>query len=176
MPNSILSAGTFTKPRCGSLRWCWLSVVFIILDQLSKYLVMQNLELYQPYPLLPFLNFTLMYNTGAAFSFLSNHSYAIYFFSFVALAACALIIFWLYKTPANQKLTAFSLALILSGAFSNLIDRVFHGYVIDFIVFFVGNWHFAAFNIADSAITIGAILLGIDIFFIKKTNYENSTR
>ncbi len=157
------------KVQKSSLRWCWLSLLVIIIDQFTKYLAVNHLMLYHPKAITPFLNFTLMYNPGAAFSFLNRTgSLALWLFSLIALVVSVFIILWLKKIPANKPWLACGLALVLGGALGNLCDRFIYGYVIDFVDFYLHNWHFFVFNIADAAITFGAVLLFVDAFFLKK--------
>ena len=158
-----------------NLQWCWLSGVILLLDQLSKYAITASLLPYQPKAILPFFNLTLMYNKGAAFGFLAQHpSAALWIFSAIAVAMSVIIIRWLYRLPQGQHWQACALALVLGGALGNVIDRFTHGHVIDFLDFYYKTWHFAAFNIADSAISIGAVMLLLQILFgkqsIKKLN------
>jgi signal peptidase II len=142
------------------LRWLWLSLLVILLDQGTKYLAENQLQLYQPVPVLSFFNFTLAYNTGAAFSFLADAGgWQRWFFLGLAVAVSIGLIFWLRRLRANALWEAFAVALILGGALGNVIDRLWHGYVIDFIDLYYQSWHWPAFNIADSAITVGAALL-----------------
>lgn len=158
-----------------SLHWVWLSIIVIAIDQLLKYLVVQNIEYNSIFRLLPFLNFTLEYNTGAAYGFLGEFgSLASLFFICTAVVISLLLCVWLYRLPATNRWLGISLALILGGAIGNLIDRVAYGYVIDYVHFHVGGWSFAIFNFADAAITLGACMLIIDIFRGKKN--ENTTR
>lgn len=145
------------------LRWLWLVVVVIVLDQLSKHLVMANLVLYEPLSVMPSFNLTLAHNRGAAFSFLSSASgWQRWFFVGLALAVSTLLLVWLSRLDRRQRLQASALALILGGALGNVWDRMIYGFVIDFIDVYYGDWHFPVFNVADSAITIGAILLILD--------------
>lgn len=142
------------------LRWLWLSLLVILLDQGTKYLAENQLQLYQPVPVLSFFNFTLAYNTGAAFSFLADAGgWQRWFFLGLAVAVSIGLIFWLRRLRANALWEGFAVALILGGALGNVIDRLWHGYVIDFIDLYYQSWHWPAFNIADSAITVGAALL-----------------
>jgi signal peptidase II len=142
------------------LRWLWLSLLVILLDQGTKYLAENQLQLYQSVPVLSFFNFTLAYNTGAAFSFLADAGgWQRWFFMGLAFAVSMGLIFWLRRLRANALWEAFAVALILGGALGNVIDRLWHGYVIDFIDLYYQSWHWPAFNIADSAITVGAALL-----------------
>lgn len=131
-----------------------LSALVIALDQYSKYLVVQGLSLYSVRPLLPHLNLVHLHNTGAAFS-MFREAPALAFVG-LASAVAAGILAWLRKHPHDERLTAIGLCLILGGAVGNVIDRLRLGHVTDFIDFYVGNWHFAAFNVADAAISVGA--------------------
>lgn len=151
-----------------NLIWCWLSVCIILVDQCSKYMVLHALTLYQSIAVFPFFNLTLLHNTGAAFSFLSQQpSLAFWTFSAIAIVMSLLILVWLYGLPLEHKRIAWALSLVLGGALGNLIDRLHYGYVIDFLDVYYQNWHFPAFNIADSAISIGAVLLCAGLFFKK---------
>jgi len=145
------------------LRWLWLAVVVIILDQLTKQLVVSNLMLHESLPLMPSLNLLRAENTGAAFSLLSSASgWQRWFFIVLAVSVSGFLIFWLRRLSAGQRLQAAALALILGGALGNLCDRVLYGYVIDFIDVYYQGWHFPIFNVADSAISVGAALLILD--------------
>ncbi|MCX4187552.1 signal peptidase II [Methylophaga sp. OBS4] len=147
------------------LKWLNLSALVIVLDQLSKWLMSSLLDLHETVPVMPFFNFTLAHNTGAAFSFLSSAGgWQRWFFVVLALLVSTALIVWLKRLDKAAKLEAASLALILGGAIGNVIDRLYHGYVIDFIDIFYGSYHWPAFNIADSAICIGAVLLIVDSF------------
>ena len=141
--------------------WLWLSALVIFVDQVTKQLVVKYLAWFEVKPLLPHFNFSYMRNTGAAFSMFN--SAPAWVFVLLGVAVCLAIIIWLRRNPAGQTLVATALALILGGALGNVIDRATRGYVVDFIDFYVGNWHFAAFNVADSAITLGAGLLILDM-------------
>jgi len=146
-------------------RWLWLAVGVLVLDQASKWLALARLALHEPVPLLPFLNFTLVYNKGAAFGFLSTASgWQNLFFIGVALVATAVILYLLRRTDARERWMAAALMLILGGAIGNLVDRLVYGHVVDFIDVYYGTWHWPAFNVADSAITIGATLIVLDAF------------
>lgn len=132
----------------------------VALDQLTKWLALVFLAGSGPLEVLPFLNFTLVYNRGAAFGFLNRASgWQNTFFVAMALIAAVYVIYLLQRQERGSRWTAAGLVLILGGAVGNLIDRLVHGYVIDFIDVYYGAWHFWAFNIADSAITVGAGLL-----------------
>ncbi len=144
-------------------KWLWLSAAVLALDQMSKAAASAWLMLHEPKPLLPFLNLTLMHNEGAAFSFLSEAGgWQRWFLTIVALAVSAVILWWLLRLPPGQKMLSAALALVLGGALGNAWDRVQLGYVVDFIDVYYERWHWPAFNVADSAITIGAVLLIID--------------
>jgi signal peptidase II len=152
-----------TKTAQSSLPWLWLSAVVIVLDQLSKWLAATQLVLHQPLALLPSLNLTLMYNTGAAFSFLSDAGgWQRWLFTGLAVIVSVALVIWLARLPARQHLVAAALAFILGGALGNVIDRIRLGHVIDFIQVYYKDWYFPAFNAADSAITLGVILLLLD--------------
>jgi len=145
------------------LRWLWLTVAVIAVDQFSKHLVVDALELHEAVALFPSLNLMLAYNTGAAFSFLSSASgWQRWFFVCLALTVSLALMFWLRRLTSGHQLQACALALILGGALGNVWDRLTYGYVIDFIDVYYKNWHWPVFNVADSAITIGAVLLIID--------------
>jgi len=155
------------------LKWVWISVVTVILDQLTKWMAVANLEERVPYAVIEHLNFTLAYNYGAAFSFLGNQGgWQRWLFVFISFAVSGCIIYWMRKLHSTEKGTAIAFALVLGGALGNGIDRLISGRVTDFIdmyidldLFFLHNGHFAIFNIADIAITVGAILLVIMSFF-----------
>jgi len=155
--------------RKGSLIWLVLSALVIVLDQLTKWVAVSELQLYQQVPIIDDLfSFTLAYNTGAAFSFLADASgWQRWLFAVIAVVVSIVLCVWLARR--SEKLEAIALALILGGAIGNLYDRVIHGKVTDFIlVHWQQSWFFPAFNIADSAITVGAALLLFDMFFGRK--------
>ncbi|NMP14856.1 signal peptidase II [Thalassotalea sp. Y01] len=147
------------------LRWLWLALIMLIVDQASKQLVVATMDYRQSIAVMPLFNLTYVHNPGAAFSFLADQGgWQRWFFTAIAAVMSILLIFWMSKTPKHQKMIAIAFALILSGALGNLIDRVMYGYVIDFLDFYIGNRHWPAFNIADSAIFVGAALMIIDAF------------
>ncbi|MBS0557191.1 MAG: signal peptidase II [Proteobacteria bacterium] len=145
----------------GGLAWLWLSAFVIALDQASKAVVLHTLTPYVPHPVIPgIFNWTLAFNTGAAFSFLAEHpQWSRWLFSLIAIGVSAVLARWLAQTPRRDWRTALPLALVIGGAIGNLIDRVRVGQVTDFIQVYIGAWPFPAFNVADSAISIGAVLL-----------------
>jgi signal peptidase II len=145
--------------------WLWLSLGVIALDQATKFLASRFLDLYERVEVLPVLDFTLLHNTGAAFSLLAGASgWQRWFFIGLAFTVSLLLLAWIWRTPRGEKLLPLALSLVLGGALGNVIDRIAHGYVVDFIHAHWGGAYFPAFNIADSAITIGAGLLILDAF------------
>lgn len=164
------SRGNVLK-KTSAIKWVWLSLLVVILDQLSKYLIIQNFQLYESVALLPGLNFTYVRNTGAAFSFLQDAGGWQRWF-FITLSSCVSIalLVWMKKLPGVHTWLAVALALVLGGAVGNLIDRILFGYVIDFIDVYVDRWHWPAFNVADSAITVGIIMLIIDSFWLDRAS------
>ncbi|MEM8500591.1 MAG: signal peptidase II [Pseudomonadota bacterium] len=146
--------------------WLVLSGVIFILDLWTKNLASGQLQYARPVEILPILNFTLLHNPGAAFSFLSDAGgWQRWFFTVVSTIVSVVLLVWLLRLQRSEKLLALSLALILGGAIGNLYDRVSLGYVVDFISFHYSGWYFPAFNIADSAISVGAALMILDMFF-----------
>lgn len=147
-------------PEGGMSRWLWLSVLVVVLDQGSKWLAEAALTPYTPVTLIPSLNLTLMYNEGAAFSFLAGAGgWQRWFFAGLAAAVAVVLALWLRRLQATERVTAAGIALVLGGAVGNLIDRVHTGRVVDFIDAYYADWHWPAFNLADSAITLGVALL-----------------
>ncbi len=150
--------------KAGAANWLWLSVAVIVLDRITKYLTVRHLEEFQEVVLLPFLSLIRLHNEGAAFSFLSTASgWQRWAFIALGIAVSIGILVWLRRlAPRGHHLLAAGLCLVLGGALGNVIDRVAFGYVVDFIRVHYGAWDFPAFNVADSAITIGAVLLILD--------------
>jgi signal peptidase II len=152
-------------------KWYWflLSIVLIIVDQLSKYWISMALTPYTPIPVFPMFNITLAYNTGAAFGFLNSAGdWHRWFFAGFSLVVSAILVIWLWRTPIQDRLQSLGISLILGGAVGNLIDRGLQGYVIDFIDVYYKHHHFATFNLADSAICIGAAILVLDLLINRK--------
>jgi signal peptidase II len=146
----------------GMLPWLGLSLIVLILDQFTKVLVMGYYREGDSTVVASFFNVVRAHNTGAAFSFLNGAGgWQRWMFTGVGVAA-ALFILWMLRSHAAQKLFSFALACILGGAVGNVIDRLWHSYVVDFLDFHYASWHFPAFNVADSAITIGAVCLILD--------------
>ncbi|WP_395340928.1 signal peptidase II [Ningiella sp. W23] len=151
--------------RDTGLRFTWISAIALILDQWTKQTVVGSMELYQSIEVTSFFNLTYVHNYGAAFSILYDAGgWQRYFLSALALIVSAIIVWWLKKSPKDQVLLPVAFSFILGGAFGNVADRIMYGYVIDFLDFHYANYHWPAFNIADSAIFLGASLLIIDMF------------
>ncbi len=151
-----------STPSTSLVPWLGIAVIVILLDQISKITVAKTFAYGQAKAITGFFNLTLVYNKGAAFSFLAAESgWQRYLFTGLGLVA-ALVILFLLKRHAGQRLFCWALALILGGAIGNVIDRMLYGHVIDFLDFYAGGWHFPAFNIADSAICVGAALFILD--------------
>jgi len=145
------------------LKWLWLSAVVLALDLATKAMATHYLTLYQPVPVFPGFNWTLAHNTGAAFSFLSDQSgWQRWFFSAIALVVSVGLVVWLRRLESSQRWLALALSLILGGALGNLWERVTQGYVVDFIEVYYDRWAWPAFNLADSAIFLGAVILVAD--------------
>jgi len=167
------------------LVFLWITVLVVVLDQWTKSLASATLTLHDPVPWLPFFNFTLSHNEGAAFSFLSQAGgWQRWFFTGLAIGVSVLLVIWLARLPRPARWEAAALSLILGGAVGNVIDRITLGYVVDFLdVFYRAGsdcfpgfsyWpfdqacHWPAFNIADAGITLGAVMLVIDALFLKR--------
>ena len=148
------------------LVWLWLSAVVIVVDQATKLIVRNVLEPYVPHPVIPgFFNWTLAYNTGAAFSVLAGSGgWQRWFFSGLAIVVCVVLVRWLATTARRDWHTALPLALVIGGALGNLIDRARLGEVIDFLDVHWYRHHWPAFNVADSAISVGVALLIWDMW------------
>lgn len=147
-------------------KWPWLllSLGILVLDQLSKYWVDLHFTPWVPYPVFSGFNITLAWNNGAAFSFLSGAGeWHRWFFVVFSLLMSVVFVIWLRRLPENAVLQPLAIALLLGGAAGNLIDRLFFGYVVDFLEVYYQNWHWPVFNIADSAIFVGAVLLMLDL-------------
>lgn len=152
------------------LKWLSLSVLTIILDQCSKLAVDGLMQLYESIPVMPYVNLTYVHNTGAAFSFLSDAGgWQRWFFAGLALVISVVIAVWLARLKHHETLLAVALSLVLGGAIGNLIDRLAYGYVIDFIDVYYQTWHWPAFNVADSAITLGVFLMLLESFGLVKS-------
>ena len=156
MPASRLSS----TPRLAV--WLGLALVVIVLDQFSKTLILGNYQLGDSRFVTSFFNVVRVHNTGAAFSFLAGAAgWQRWFFITLGIVATGFIV-WMLRSHPTQKLFCFAVTMIMGGALGNVIDRMLHGYVVDFIQVHAGGWYFPSFNLADSAITLGAILLIVD--------------
>jgi signal peptidase II len=151
------------------LKWLGVSAAVVLVDQLTKQLAEASLVYAQPVAVLPSFNLTLLYNRGAAFSFLSDAGgWQRWFFVCVSLAVSLALAFWLHRLKPQQRLLALALALVLGGALGNLIDRLWLGHVVDFIQLYYSDFYWPAFYVADSAITVGAVLLVWDALFVER--------
>ncbi len=160
----------FMSKQTNALSWLLLSAFIIVADQVSKWLVLQHFQLHESLPVIAgFLNWTLAYNEGAAFSFLSDAGgWQRWFFTALAVIVSAILVVWLSRTNRTDWRTAVPLALIIGGAIGNVIDRIRFGHVVDFIDVHYGTWSWPAFNIADSAISVGAVMLIVFGLFASK--------
>lgn len=153
-----LAPGAAQPPMRQPLRWLLLSLAVVVLDLATKAMASGWLGYAQPQEVLPFFNLTLLHNTGAAFSFLADHpGWQRWLFAAIAAVASIGLTLWISRLRADEKLMGGALALIIGGALGNLYDRLVHGYVVDFLSFHVAGWYYPAFNVADIAITLGAI-------------------
>jgi len=168
--SSMPGSSTCDRAICSG---SWLVLIIVIVDQVSKFLAEEFLVFHQPVAILPYLNFTLAYNTGAAFSFLNQAGgWQNTFFIAVAVLISIVLLVILYNTQRKQLQFSIALWLVLGGAIGNIIDRIRLQKVVDFIDFYIGQWHFATFNIADMAISIGAFLLIMDALNIHLIKYR----
>jgi signal peptidase II len=146
----------------GMLPWLGLALILFIADQFTKVLILGSLRLGDSTTITSFFNIVRAHNTGAAFSFLASASgWQRWFFTAIGVAATIFIV-WMLRSHPGQRLFSFALACILGGAVGNVVDRLLHGYVVDFLQFHWAGWYFPAFNVADSAITVGAVCLVLD--------------
>ena len=154
------------------MRWLWLSGLVVVLDQVTKYFAEQNLSYCAPVKVIPdFFSMTLVYNKGAAFNFLSDAGgWQRWVLILVSIAIILFLFFWLRTIEKNRIYLAIGIALVLGGAIGNLIDRSIYGHVIDFIEIYYRDWHYPHFNIADSAISIGVVLVIYDMFKYSDNN------
>lgn len=156
------------------LSFLWLSAVAFVADLLTKYIVVQKFDLYESVNVLPVFNLTYVRNYGAAFSFLAYHSgWQQYFFILLALAISGVLVYFLAKNNAEQKIQNSAYALIIGGALANMVDRAYNGFVVDFFDFYWDIYHYPVFNIADIAICIGAGLLVLDAFKSEKKKVQD---
>ncbi len=161
--------------KVGNKKWLLLSVLVLLLDQLTKYLATKYLSFAVPYALLPGVNLTLVHNAGAAFSLLGDAGgWQRYFFIVLGLIVMLVLTVWLLRLPREQHGLASALALVLGGAAGNLWDRLSLGYVIDFFDVYYGRWHWPVFNVADTAITVGAVMLIIDAIWLDQAKVSTA--
>jgi signal peptidase II len=161
--------------RPANLAWLGLSTLVILLDQWTKQIASTHLIYGEPQSVLPILDWTLLHNHGAAFSFLSDAGgWQRYLFTGLALFVAVIFVGWLLRLPKHAAILAVGIALVLGGAVGNVIDRMALGYVVDFISVYYDTHYFPAFNIADSAITVGTVLLIVDMLFLEKTREANN--
>jgi signal peptidase II len=149
--------------------WLWLSLAIIIADVLTKAWIKKIFFVGQSYTVLPFFNLTLRYNHGIAFSLFNRANPLIHWLLVLFIIAIIVgLLFWLKTASSKRSCLAIGLALIIGGALGNMLSRLYYGYVIDFIDLHIGLWHWPAFNVADSAIVLGALLLFIDAYCLRK--------
>ena len=159
-----MAKGKSARSSGGSrwLLWVGIAVLIVVLDQFTKVLILGSFQYGERLPITSFFNLVRVHNPGAAFSFLADAGgWQRWFFTGLGIVA-ALFMVWMLRSHSGQRLFSSAITLILGGAVGNVIDRLLHGYVVDFLDFYWGRWHFPAFNLADSAITLGAILLILD--------------
>ena len=163
------------------LKWLWLTVLVLVLDLTSKAVISHYFSLYETMVVIPgWFNLTLAHNAGAAFSFLADLSgWQRWFFAAIAVSVSLVIFFWIKRLKAHERWLAIALSLVLGGALGNLWDRLTLGYVVDFLDVYYHDaasfksMHWPAFNIADSAISIGAVMLIIDVFIGKNEHHDD---
>jgi signal peptidase II len=156
------------------LNWLWISGLVVILDQITKWIADRSLELHVPVSVMPSFNFTLVYNSGAAFSLLSEAGgWQRWFFSLLTASICVLLLIWLKRLQEHEKPAAIGLTLVLGGALGNLIDRLMYGYVIDFIQWYYQGYYWPTFNVADSAISVGATLLVLQGLIFNEKSHQS---
>ncbi|MDP5053123.1 MAG: signal peptidase II, partial [Congregibacter sp.] len=172
----MVRVSSVTLPKVlAAWRWYVLASVIVILDQGSKWLASTELTYAMPVKLVSWFNLTLHHNQGAAFSFLADAGgWQRWFFAGLALAVSAMIVFWLRDLKPRQWPLSLALALVLGGALGNLVDRILLGYVVDFISVHYQDWYFPTFNVADSAISVGAALIVVDSLFMGTANGRSS--
>lgn len=159
MINKLLHSGA---------RWLWIAIVIFGLDRWTKQMAEASLNAYSAVNVMPGFNLTLSYNKGAAFSFLDQAAgWQMWFLGGVALIVVVAIIIWLFRLPARDRWVSMALSLVVGGALGNLWDRINYGHVIDFIQWYVADYYWPVFNVADSAVCVGAVMLFVSTFFKK---------
>lgn len=167
MPNLLSQTG---------LRFLWISALVIILDLATKQWIIDSMALFQSTQILPFFNLTYVRNYGAAFSFLHDASgWQRWFFTAIAIVVSIVIVMWMKASGRDEKRLPIAFSFILGGALGNLYDRLTYGYVVDFLDFYINQWHWPAFNVADSAIFIGASLMVIDMLVAPRNDADSKT-
>lgn len=155
--------------RNSNLYWFLIALFVVAMDRMSKIWILQNLTLHDVVSVFPHFNLILAYNRGAAFSFLATAGdWQNVLFGLFAILICLIVIVVMLRMREMTKVVLFSLALILGGAWGNVLDRIEFGHVVDFLDFYIGNLHYATFNLADSAICVGTFLLIVDAIFLQK--------
>ena len=158
------SEQTEKTEKTSMLRWLWLSVFLLVLDQITKVVISNTFDMHERLQVLPVFELTLVHNHGAAFSFLADQGgWQRWFLAGISVVISAVLVVWLYRIPKSDKWMAICLAAILGGALGNLVDRVLYGYVVDFLSFHWGDSYYPSFNIADMAISLGAFMMVVDI-------------
>ncbi|UDG80829.1 Lipoprotein signal peptidase [Candidatus Hartigia pinicola] len=153
--------------RSSGIYWLWLTFVLLILDFGIKQFVINTMNLYENYPIMPSLNWIYIRNFGAAFSFLADEEgWQCWFFSGVSIVISIFLIIIMCRQSVEKWLTNIAYALIISGALGNLTDRLMYGFVIDYIDFYIGNWHYPTFNLEDISICIGVFLIILEGFLL----------
>ena len=154
-------------------RWLWLSALIFALDQFSKQWILDTFQPFEMLDILPVFSLTLTFNPGAAFSFLGDASgWQRWFLSGIAVVVSGFLVRWIWQLGRQDPWQSCDFALILGGALGNLLDRLLHGHVTDFLLFYYQDWYFPAFNLADVAISIGAGMMILDLFRSKKASTE----
>lgn len=157
------------RKSVGGLHWLWLSLLVVLVDQVVKFVMVMHILPYTEHRVFPGFKLTIAYNRGAAFSFLdSAGGWQLWLFLLISIVVCVSIGVALQRLKVSQYWLCIAFALIVGGAMGNLIDRVTLGYVIDYFLLYAGSWYWPAFNVADSCICIGAVMLIIDIMVKKR--------
>ena len=149
------------------MRFLWLSLAVLVLDQVTKLWIESSFTLHERVPVINgFFDLMLAYNKGAAFSFLADQDgWQRWFFTVLSVVISIVLLVWLRRLPSSHRWTAFAIALVIGGAIGNLIDRIVYGHVVDFLLVYIDPWYWPAFNVADSAISIGVVILIITELF-----------
>lgn len=158
-----------TQRSAGGLHWLWLSLLLVIIDQITKFVIVAHIMPYSEHLVFSGFKLTLGYNRGAAFSFLNSAGgWQLWLFLLITIVVCVFLGFALQRLKVSQVWLCIALAFIIGGAVGNLVDRLTLGYVIDYFLLYAGSWSWPAFNVADSCICIGAVMLIIDMLLKKR--------